>query len=88
MNRYNQGFGKFGPMEQEWNGKWVKYEDVIPLENTIKELRQQNASLDHTIDVIETKCWDWRNKSENWFALFCSSMIINAVLAYIIVFIR
>ena len=27
MKRYNQGFGKFGPMEQCDNGKWVKYED-------------------------------------------------------------
>ena len=27
MNRYNQGFGGFGPMEQSNDGKWVKYED-------------------------------------------------------------
>ena len=27
MKRYNQGFGKFGPMEQCDDGKWVKYED-------------------------------------------------------------
>ena len=27
MKRYNQGFGKFGPMEQCDDGTWVKYED-------------------------------------------------------------
>lgn len=29
MKRYNQGFAKFGPMEQCDDGEWVKYEDVI-----------------------------------------------------------
>jgi hypothetical protein len=28
MKRYNQGFGKFGPMEQCNDGEWVKYDDA------------------------------------------------------------
>ena len=31
MKRYNQGFVKFGPMEQCDDGEWVKYEDVVDL---------------------------------------------------------
>ena len=27
MLRYNQGFGKWGPMEQARFGEWVRYED-------------------------------------------------------------
>lgn len=29
MNRYNQGFGKFGPMEQCKDGLWIKYKDHV-----------------------------------------------------------
>jgi len=28
MKRYNQGFYKFGPMEQCKDGEWAKYEDL------------------------------------------------------------
>ena len=28
MKRYNQGFGKFGPMEQCEDGEWVRFEDA------------------------------------------------------------
>lgn len=32
MKRYNQGFGKFGPMERADNdGEWVRYEDACRL---------------------------------------------------------
>ena len=27
MERYNQGFYKFGPMEQVKDGQWIKYQD-------------------------------------------------------------
>ena len=29
MNRYNQGFKYFGPMEQSDDGDWVKYDDMV-----------------------------------------------------------
>lgn len=29
--RYNQGFGKFGPMEQAEEGKWVEAEPILNL---------------------------------------------------------
>ncbi len=29
MNRYNQGFKYFGPMEQNDDGDWVKYDDMV-----------------------------------------------------------
>jgi hypothetical protein len=31
IDRYNQGFGKFGPMEQCTEGKWCKSEQVDEL---------------------------------------------------------
>ena len=33
MRRYNQGFGKVGPMEQCSDGEWVKYEDAMAASN-------------------------------------------------------
>jgi hypothetical protein len=88
MNRYNQGFGKFGPMEQVWNGKWVKHEDVVLLEKTIKELRQQNSTLECITDDLEVKRLTMSTKCENLFALVCISSLINAVLLFIIVALR
>ena len=85
MNRYNQGFGKFGPMEQEWNGKWVKHEDVVPLEKTIKELRQQNSKLECEIDNMKIKNLNMLNKCQDNFALLCMSALVNVALMYIIV---
>jgi hypothetical protein len=38
MKRYNQGFGKFGPMEQTDKGEWVRYEEVRDNLNKISEL--------------------------------------------------
>ena len=37
MKRYNQGFGKFGPMEQSNDGKWVTYEDYESIERRLKQ---------------------------------------------------
>ncbi len=39
---YNQGFGKFGPMEQCDTGEWVKWDDIEPFLRTA-ELRVQTA---------------------------------------------
>ena len=38
MKRYDQGFGKFGPMEQCDKGEWVRYEEVRDNLNKISEL--------------------------------------------------
>lgn len=49
MIRYNQGFGKVGPMEQCSDGEWVKYQDaeevIEELKESITNLRNFNAEL-------------------------------------------
>jgi hypothetical protein len=42
INRYNQGFIKFGPMEQCNLGQWVKYDDYI---KDFRELDNFNSQL-------------------------------------------
>jgi len=50
MNRYTQGFIKFGPMEQCNDGKWIEYaehEKVIEsIEGKIKNLEKMSISAD------------------------------------------
>lgn len=89
MNRYNQGFGKFGPMEQTWNGKWVKHEDVVVLEQLLKEYQQKNSKLECSKDKVDLSYSTLLNKCQNIFALLCISVLINMFLSFIVVeFIR
>lgn len=49
LERYNQGFLKFGPMEQAENGKWVEAEPILNLLDecllTVGEYEADNAYL-------------------------------------------
>jgi hypothetical protein len=46
MKRYNQGFGKFGPMEQCNDGEWVRYEDVKSIIKKLQEeVRESHESI-------------------------------------------
>ena len=70
---YNQGFGKFGPMEQCDTGEWVKWDDIEPFLRTA-ELRVQtametekelSADIDYQkylIDLQTRLSEDWREK--------------------------
>jgi hypothetical protein len=49
MNRYNQGFYRFGLMEQCENGQWVKSEDCD------RELKRLNAVIIESKDKIIAK---------------------------------
>jgi len=59
MKRYNQGFGKFGPMEQCKDGEWIRYEYYEKLHkkysnalNKIEILHKVNNVLHE--DAIDT----------------------------------
>lgn len=88
MNRYNQGFYKFGPMEQTSNGKWVKHEDVVPLENVVKDLRKQVASLECQVANQVSETLRINLKRADLFSILCVSELINAVLIGVILFVK
>lgn len=57
MKRYNQGFLKFGPMEQCSSGEWVRYKDhenalngymekLTDSEDKAKKLEERRSTLD------------------------------------------
>ena len=50
MDRFNQGFGGFGPMEQCADGKWVKYEEA---EKTIDDLMELISLKDEYICLAQ-----------------------------------
>lgn len=49
LQRFNQGFLKFGPMEQCSDGEWVRYEDVQKL---IEYQMQRMEDIKDTADAI------------------------------------
>lgn len=57
IQRYNQGFLKFGPMEQCSDGKWVKYDDVkkrfSDYEDEICDLMNFDMINDATIENLK-----------------------------------
>ena len=65
MNRYKKGILNIFPMEKEWNGRWVEYNEVEPLEKTIKELRQANNKLDLQIDDLNDEIDTLRKYATN-----------------------
>ncbi len=42
MKRYNQGFLKFGPMEECDTGEWIK---AVDADNTMNEIKRQGAKV-------------------------------------------
>jgi len=57
IQRYNQGFFKFGPMERCDTGEWVKAKDVDTLRSQVKtyeDLCQElNGRLEHALLVTK-----------------------------------
>src|SRR5574343_148727 len=73
VKAYNQGFYKFGPMEQCATGEWVKWKDVEPFLRAA-ELRVQTAmetedELRSAIRSMQKLVDDWRDlyRKENSF---------------------
>ncbi|CAB4127280.1 hypothetical protein UFOVP84_108 [uncultured Caudovirales phage] len=87
MKRYNQGFGKFGPMEQSNDGKWVLYEDYGTL---LKKLELHKELLENTRKEYAMHAGNaWRethkvhDKLINWQAFsFCQAIIIIILAIY------
>ena len=56
MNRYNQGFWKFGPMEQCKDGIWGKYADFLRvLQYAVKSKNQQIEELTEELRIAQMK---------------------------------
>ncbi len=49
IQRYNQGFGKFGPMEKCNSGEWCKYNDAM----------EENESIQSTLWKLFDKEFHW-----------------------------
>lgn len=80
VKAYNQGFYKFGPMEQCATGEWVKWEDVEPFLRAA-ELRVQTAmeteeELRSAIRTAQRIVDDWRE------LYFTSKGTIDEVYGY------
>lgn len=85
MFRYNQGFLKFGPMEQCNDGEWIKYEDYVKLD---KENRDRWMHWAKEKSISEKNAWDYAFEAEsNYFTyLTCAilSCAVNIVLGLIL----
>lgn len=63
MNRYNQGFWKFGPMEQCKDGVWAKYADFLRVlhyavrskNEQIEELTEELCRAQAQIKKLESR---------------------------------
>lgn len=55
VNRYNQGFGKFGPMEQCAGGKWVLASDYLKLADRLLRQEANIKTLEKVIDSGEAQ---------------------------------
>ena len=78
MKRYNQGFGKLGPMEQADNdGEWVKHDDVVEITD----------AFDDYIEVLNNDRINWMMKAFDYqiisyslgitsFVLFCILLMV------------
>lgn len=97
INRYNQGFGGFGPLEQCKDGKLVKYNDVIgiidayknrvwQLNNLIDEVNNYTNNLENSVKRLhETSLKDmkraYRNSLIAWASCFVSAILAIRLLA-------
>lgn len=74
---YNQGFYKFGPMEQCDSGEWVRWADIEPFLKAA-ELRVQTA-----METERTMANAYRLSSENaegWKALYDDEAKVSRLL--------
>ena len=64
VKAYNQGFYKFGPMEQCTTGEWVKWKDVEPFlqaaELRVETSMETEEELRSTIRTAQRLANDWR----------------------------
>lgn len=69
--RYNQGFGKFGPMEKCNTGEWVKVNDVLPeiadLKTAIHEHTSEARKLICDRDFYKTQMSTLETNLENYY---------------------
>jgi len=56
MNRYNQGFWKFGPMEQCNDGIWGKYADFLKVLRLVVSMKNSRITeLEAELDRANNK---------------------------------
>lgn len=70
VNRYNQGFGFCGPMEQSKEGKWVKASDY-------DELSTSTNNVVRKLGLHINKLENW---SEGLFIALAASFVLNIYL--------
>ena len=52
IDRYSQGIELFGSMSKNNNGGWVKFEDVLVLQDKISEVEKSNISMTNIANVV------------------------------------
>ena len=82
MKRYNQGFGKFGPMEQSNDGQWVTYQDYEALSKRLEQTKElwNNSSSEYNIQVGNAwrEVYKAQNELTNWQAfVFCQAIVVG-----------
>lgn len=83
MNRYNQGFWKFGPMEQCKDGIWAKYADFLRVlkyavksKNVeIERLSEELKMAQHKIAKLESRL-AYVDKQHNSFISKVATILI------------
>jgi len=83
MKRYNQGFYKFGPMEQCSDGEWAKYEDLIKEMDEFKnewcdELNLYKEDCLNTVKAINKERIEEVKETEFYRLVAAISLSINA----------
>ena len=81
MKRYNQGFGKFGPMEQCKDGEWVRYEDA---EKEFDELKELFVKANDSVDNYYAKELKSVEKKFYWLALVAVSLVSLDIVYFIL----
>jgi F0F1-type ATP synthase assembly protein I len=84
MKRYNQGFGKFGPMEQCNDGEWVRYEDSERVINNLRDdIRNLHRELLITRKVSAENYKKYKIKKYKLFLYLICGMWLGAIAAFI-----
>ena len=83
MNRYNQGFFKFGPMEQCKDGIWGKYADFLKVLKLAVSLKNSRITeLEKQLDEANTKIRKLEQRLQ--FADKSHSSFINKVASLVL----
>jgi len=81
MERYNQGFGKFGPMEQCKDGEWVRYEDA---EKEFDELKELFVKANDSVEDYWEEKLKRERKNTLFFATLAAVELVIPVIVYFI----